>query len=91
MLVRRSLGMLCSETDGLPKKQRIVFEPDGLVREEQTEDIIHFAYDYMIPLWNRQNKRITQLIARAISLILYVEGFTQEEVYLILKNERYKK
>lgn len=28
MLVRRSLGMLCSETDGLPKKYRIVFEPD---------------------------------------------------------------
>ena len=46
MLVRRSLGMLCSETDGLPKKYRIVFKPDGLVREEQTEDIIHFAYDY---------------------------------------------
>lgn len=91
MLIHRSMGVLCPEINGLQKKYRIVFKPDSLVRKEQTEDIIHFASDYMIPLWNRQNKRVTQLIARAISLILYVEGFTQEEVFLILKNERYKK
>lgn len=83
--------MLCPETDGLQEKHRILFKPESLTLEEQMEDIIHFVYEYMVPLWSTHNNRITQTIAKTTSFILYVEGFTQENIYHILRKERYKK
>lgn len=61
------------------------------MRSEQEEDIVCFVYDSMSFLWSDRPCRLTQLMARTISLVLDVEGFTQDEVFRILQKERYKK
>lgn len=76
---------------GLQKKYRIWYEPESIVYEDQVDDIIHFVYERMLPLCNAGDDRITQIVARRISYILAVEGFTQNEIYRILQKERYKK
>lgn len=90
-LLRWTLAVLCPETDGLQEKHRIFFKPDSLTLEEQVEDIIHYVYENIVPLWGTHYNRITQMIAKTASFILHVEGFTQEEIYHILQKERYKK
>ena len=83
--------MLCPETDGLLPKYRITYIPEGTTIEEQTADVVNYAYEKFSSLLNGGKKRISQLDAHRISLIVEVEGFTQEEVFHILQKERYKR
>lgn len=53
-------------------------------------DIVNYAYEKFLLLLKKEKKYFTQLDARRISLILRVKGFTQEEVFHILRKERYK-
>ena len=89
--VRYNLVLLCPETDGLLPKHRITYTPEGTTVEEQTADIVNYAYEKFSPLLNDGKKRISQLDAHRISLIVEFEGFTQKEVFHILQKERYKK
>ena len=89
--VRYNLALLCPETDGLLPKHRITYKPEGTTVEEQRAEIINFAYEKFSPLLNDGKKRISQLDAHRISLIVEIEGFTQKEVFHILQKERYKK
>ena len=88
--VRYNLVLLCPETDGLLLKHRITYKPEGTTVEEQRADIVIYAYDKFSSLLDGK-KRISQLDAHRISLIVEVEGFTQKEVFHILQKERYKK
>ena len=89
--VRYNLALLCPETDGLLPKHRITYTAEGTTIEEQTADIVNYAYEKFSPLLNEGKKRISQLDAHRISLIVEIEGFTQKEVFHILQKERYKK
>lgn len=89
--VRYILALLCPETDGLLPKHRITYIPEGMTREEQMADIVNYAYEKFFLLQTEGKKYFTQLDARRISLILRVKGFTQEEVFHILRKERHKK
>ena len=84
------MTLLCPETDGLLSKHRITYIPEGTTREEQMADIVNYAYEKFLLLLKKEKKYFTQLDARRISLILRVKGFTQEEVFHILRKERYK-
>ena len=84
------MTLLCPETDGLQAKHRITYIPEGTTREEQMADIVNYAYEKFLLLLKKEKKYFTQLDARRISLILRVKGFTQEEVFHILRKERYK-
>ena len=53
-------------------------------------DIVNYAYEKFLLLLKKEKKYFTQFDARRISLILRVKGFTQEEVFHILRKERYK-
>ena len=88
--VRYNLALLCPETDGLLLKHRITYKPEGTTVEEQRADIVIYAYDKFSSLLDGK-KRISQLDAHRISLIVEIEGFTQKEVFHILQKERYKK
>ena len=88
--VRYNLALLCPETDGLLPKHRITYKPEGTTVEEQRADIVIYAYDKFSSLLDGK-KRISQLDAHRISLIVEIEGFTQKEVFHILQKERYKK
>ena len=88
--VRYNLALLCPETDGLLPKHRITYKPEGTTVEEQRADIVIYAYDKFSSLLD-DKKRISQLDAHRISLIVEIEGFTQKEVFHILQKERYKK
>ena len=89
--VRYNLALLCPETDGLLPKHRITYTPKGTTIEEQTAYIINYAYEKFSPLLLDSKKRISQLDAHRISLILDVVGFSQKEVFHILQKERYKR
>lgn len=89
--LRYILALLCPETDGLLPKHRITYIPESTTREEQKADIVNYAYEKFFPLLKEGQKYFTQLDARRISLILRVKGFTQEEVFHILRKERHKK
>jgi hypothetical protein len=88
--VRYNLALLCPETDGLLPKHRITYTPEGTTVEEQRADIVIYAYDKFSSLLDSK-KRISQLDAHRISLIVEIEGFTQKEVFHILQKERYKR
>ena len=88
--VRYNLALLCPETDGLLAKHRITYKPEGTTVEEQRADIVIYAYDKFSSLLDGK-KRISQLDAHRISLIVEIEGFTQKEVFHILQKERYKR
>ena len=88
--VRYNLALLCPETDGLLPKHRITYKPEGTTVEEQRADIVIYAYDKFSSLLDGK-KRISQLDAHRISLIVEIEGFKQKEVFHILQKERYKK
>ena len=88
--VRYNLVLLCPETDGLLPKHCITYKPEGTTVEEQRADIVIYTYDKFSSLLDGK-KRISQLDAHRISLIVEVEGFTQKEVFHILQKERYKK
>ena len=88
--VRYNLALLCPETDGLLPKHRITYKPEGTTVEEQRVDIVIYAYDKVSSLLDGK-KRISQLDAHRISLIVEIEGFTQKEVFHILQKERYKR
>ena len=88
--VRYNLALLCPETDGLLLKHRITYKPEGTTVEEQRADIVIYAYDKFSSLLDGK-KRISQLDAHRISLIVEIEGFTQKEVFHILQKERYKR
>lgn len=90
-LLGSKLAVLCPEMAGLQKKYRIWYEPESIVYKEQVDEIILFVYEQILPLCNAGNNRITHLVARQISYMLYVVGFTQDEIYRILQKERYKK
>jgi hypothetical protein len=88
--VRYNLALLCPETDGLLPKHRITYKPEGTTVEEQRADIVIYAYDKFSSLLDGK-RRISQLDAHRISLIVEIEGFTQKEVFHILQKERYKR
>ena len=89
--VRYNLALFCPETDGLLPKHRITYIPEGTTYNEQVNDIVNFAYEKFYPLLKNGRNYISQLDARRISLILRIEGFTQEEVFHILRKERHKR
>ena len=89
-LIQRKLIVLCLELDGLQAKYRIVYVPEGTTYIEQRTDLVNFVYEKFSSLLNGK-KTISQLDAHRIWRILHVVEFPQEEVYLILQKERYKK
>ena len=88
--LQRKLTVLCPELDGLQAKYRIVYVPEGTIYIEQRTDLVNFVYEKFSSLLNGK-KTISQLDAHRICRILHVVEFPQEEVYLILQKERYKK
>lgn len=70
MSVRYNLVLFCPETDGPSPKLRIRYEPEGVTRKEQAEDIVLYAYENLSFLIGGNGKQMSQLDARRISRIL---------------------
>lgn len=88
--LRGLMAVLCPETDGLQLKDRIKRYPKGNTRKEQAESILNTAYDEFPEYTNNGKEFITQRSARMISQIYWFEGFSQKEVYRILRREKNK-
>ena len=84
------IATLCPETDGLLPKYRIVYIPEGTTYIEQKADLLNYVYEKFSSLL-KDKRMISQLDAQRISLILHVVGFPQEEVFQILRKERYQR
>jgi hypothetical protein len=84
------LAVLCPETDGLQAKHRIVYVPEGTSYNEQKTDLVNYVYERFSSLL-KGRRTISQLDAQRISRILHVVGFPQEEVFQILRRERYQR
>lgn len=84
------LAVLCPEIDGLPPKYRMAYIPQGTTYTEQKRDLINYVYENFSSMLNDQSM-ISQFEASRICRILHAPGFSQEEVFLILRNERYQK
>ena len=89
--LRGKLAALCPETDGLLLKHRIVYVPEGTTYIEQRTDLVNYVYEKFFSLLKDEKKGISQLDAQRISRILRVVGFPQEEVFHILRKERYQR
>ena len=92
--VKYNLALLCPETDGLLPRYRIIYQPEGTTCKEQAEDLINYAYERFFSILKEGKngkKYISQMDAHRISLIVCAKGFSQKEVFDILRNERYKK
>ena len=88
--MRGKMAVLCPETDGLLPKYRIVYIPEGTTYIEQKTDLINYVYEKFSSLL-KDKRMISQLDAQRISRILHVVGFPQEEVFQILRKERYQR
>ena len=84
------MAVLCPETDGLLPKYRIVYIPEGTTYIEQKTDLLNYVYEKCSSLL-KDKRMISQLDAQRISRILHVVGFPQEEVFQILRKERYQR
>ena len=84
------IATLCPETDGLLPKYRIVYIPEGTTYIEQKADLLNYVYEKFSSLL-KDKRMISQLDAQRISRILHVVGFPQEEVFQILRKERYQR
>ena len=84
------IATLCPETDGLLPKYRIVYIPEGTTYIEQKTDLVNYVYEKFSSLL-KDKRMISQLDAQRISRILHVVGFPQEEVFQILRKERYQR
>ena len=84
------LATLCPETDGLLPKYRIVYIPEGTTCIERKKDLVNYVYEQFSSLL-KGKRTISQLDAQRISRMLRVEGFLQEEVFKILRKERYQR
>ena len=84
------MAVLCPETDGLLPKYRIVYIPEGTTYIEQKTDLLNYVYEKFSSLL-KDKRMISQLDAQRISRILHVVGFPQEEVFQILRKERYQR
>ena len=88
--LRGRLAVLCPETDGLQDKHRIRYELEGRTLLSQQEEILDIEAEIILPGITKGEHATTQRISRLISLIYKVTGFSQEEVYRILCNKRFK-
>ena len=88
--MRGKIATLCPETDGLLPKYRIVYIPEGTTYLEQKADLLNYVYEKFSSLL-KDKRMISQLDAQRISRILHVVGFPQEEVFQILRKERYQR
>lgn len=88
--IRGKMAVLCPETDGLQAKHRIVYVPEGTSYNEQKTDLVNYVYERFSSLL-KGRRTISQLDAQRISRILHVVGFPQEEVFQILRRERYQR
>ena len=88
--LRGKLATLCPETDGLLPKYRIDYIPEGTTYIEQKTELVNYVYEQFFSLL-KGKRTISQLDAQRISRILRVEGFPQEEVFQILRKERYQR
>ena len=88
--LRGKVAVLCPETDGLQPKYRIVYIPEGTTYIEQKTDLVNYAYEQFSSLL-KGKRTISQMDAHRISRILRVVGFPQEEVFQILRKERYQR
>ena len=88
--MRGKMAVLCPETDGLLPKYRIVYIPEGTTYIEQKADLLNYVYEKFSSLL-KDKRMISQLDAQRISRILHVVGFPQEEVFQILRKERYQR
>ena len=84
------LAVLCPEIDGLPPKYRMAYIPQGTTYTEQKRDLINYVYENFSSMLNDQSM-ISQMEAHRICRILHAPGFSQEDVFQILRNERYQK
>ena len=84
------MAVLCPETDGLLPKYRIVYIPEGTTYIERKADLLNYVYEKFSSLL-KDKRMISQLDAQRISRILHVVGFPQEEVFQILRKERYQR
>ena len=84
------MAVLSPETDGLQAKHRILYIPEGTTYIEQKKDLVNYAYEKFSSLL-KDKRMISQLDAQRISRILHVVGFSQEEVFQILRKERYQR
>ena len=84
------MTVLCSEIDGLPPKYRMVYLPQGTTYAEQKRDLINYVYEKFSSMLNDPSM-ISQLEAHRICRMLHAPGFSQKEVFQILRNERYQR
>ena len=84
------MAVVCPETDGLQDKYRIRYVPKGITLEDQIEEILDLEADIELPGIAKGKKSTTQRISRLVCQIYNVIGITQEEVYRILYNKRFK-
>lgn len=88
--LRSRLAVLCPETDGLQDKHRIRYELEGITLDTRQEEILDIETEIILPGITKGDKATTQRISRLISLIYKFTDFTQEEVYRILCNKRFR-
>lgn len=75
---------------GLHSRTRYVIYPQGTDRTEQMRDIIDRAVDFFHrakPFYCPHEPVITHKFARHLSLTVTFAGFTDEEVFQLLKRE----
>ena len=88
--LRRMMAVVCPETDGLPPKYRMAYIPQGTTYTEQKRDLINYVYENFSLMLKGQSM-ISQMEAHRICRILHAPGFSQKEVFQILRNERYQR
>ena len=88
--LRGKLAVLCPETDGLQAKCRMIYLPHGTTYTEQKRDLTNYVYEKFSLMLNDPSM-ISQLEAHRICRMLHAPGFSQKEVFQILRNERYQR
>ena len=87
--LRNKLAVLCPETDGLQRKYRIKYVPNGRTREEKLEDVVNFV-DEHCPFRNDEHLHVNWRDAHFISMVYWFEGFSSVEVFEALQKGRWK-
>ena len=88
--LRVKMAVLCPEIDGLPPKYRMAYIPQGTTYTEQKRDLVNYVYEKFSSMLKDQSM-ISQMEAHRICRILHAPGFSQEDVFQILRNERYQR
>ena len=76
---------------GLQEKYRIKYTPEaGSTEEDMIQDILSIEVEIVLPAIDKGEKSATQRIAKLISLIYSIPGFTQHKIYQIFCSKRFR-